>query len=96
MLIVLKSGSHNFLESSGPLQVCTGVALSLPTLCATISAFSIKQSKPMFRGGLQLTYSEMSATRKMFMQQVQTTAEYFLLQEMRAIPSLYLVLGLMK
>jgi hypothetical protein len=27
MLIVLKSGSLNFLENSGPLQGCCGVAL---------------------------------------------------------------------
>jgi hypothetical protein len=28
--IVLKSGSLNLLEPSGPLQVCNGIALPLP------------------------------------------------------------------
>jgi len=28
--IVLKSGSLNFLEPSGPLQACNGIALPLP------------------------------------------------------------------
>jgi hypothetical protein len=31
-MIVLKSGSLNFLEPSGPVKVCNGIALSLPLL----------------------------------------------------------------
>jgi len=30
MLIVLKSGSLELLEPSGPVQVCNGIALPLP------------------------------------------------------------------
>ena len=30
MLIVLKSGSLNLLEPSGPVQACIGIALPLP------------------------------------------------------------------
>jgi len=32
VLIVLKSGSLNLLEPSGPLQACNGIALPLPLL----------------------------------------------------------------
>jgi len=32
MQIVLKSGSLNFLEPSGPLQVCSGIALTFTAL----------------------------------------------------------------
>jgi len=31
--IVLKSGSLNFLEPSGPVQACNGIALPLPLPC---------------------------------------------------------------
>ena len=37
MPIVLKSGSLNLLEPSGPVQVCNGVALPLPFMCVIIS-----------------------------------------------------------
>jgi hypothetical protein len=78
MLIVLKSGSHNLLKPLGPVRAFTGITLSLLTFCDMICTFSVKQSKPTFKGVLQLTYSEMSATRRVFIQQVSTTAEYFL------------------
>ena len=32
MPIVLKSGSLNLLETTGPVQACNGIALSLPQL----------------------------------------------------------------
>jgi len=30
LLIVLKSGSFSFLETSGPIQACTGISVPLP------------------------------------------------------------------
>jgi hypothetical protein len=33
VLIVLKSGSLNLLEPSGPLQACNGIALIASTVC---------------------------------------------------------------
>jgi hypothetical protein len=34
--VVKKSGNLNFLEPSGPLQVCNGTALHLPPSCAVV------------------------------------------------------------
>jgi len=31
--VVMKSGNHNFLERSGPLQACNGTVLPLPFTC---------------------------------------------------------------
>jgi hypothetical protein len=35
--IVWKSRNLNFLETSGPIQVCTGIALPLTFICRIIS-----------------------------------------------------------
>jgi len=64
MPIVLKSGSLNLLESSGPVQACNGIALPLPAIrrigvydnTTTINPKSVlySQEKTEFRNGLSL------------------------------------------
>ena len=39
--VVTKSGNLNFLEPSGPLQVCNGTALPFTELCVTLRPLKI-------------------------------------------------------
>jgi len=41
MSIVLKYGSLNLLEPSGPVQACNGIALPLPLLKTVIGAAGV-------------------------------------------------------
>jgi hypothetical protein len=40
LLIVLKSGTLNFLEHSGPVKACNGIALPLPFIFNIVVTFS--------------------------------------------------------
>ena len=42
MPIVLKSGSLNVLEASGPVQSCNGIALPLPLLIILLFNFALE------------------------------------------------------
>jgi hypothetical protein len=39
VLIVLKSGSLNLLEPSGPVKACNGIAFTLPAVGVTLTLF---------------------------------------------------------
>jgi len=44
----MKSGKHNFLEPSGPLQACNGTALPLNLSCFKSKHISLSAYKPIF------------------------------------------------
>jgi hypothetical protein len=56
--IVLKSGSLNLLEPSGPVKACNGIALPLPYLLM----MSIKSARNMLFIGIKLKVNSASVT----------------------------------
>ena len=54
MPIVLKSGSHNLLEPSGPVEVCNGIALPFTSVCRSTLGFRLSVIDPVHNAKIHI------------------------------------------